>query len=270
MTSEINKNAHYTTVNGLHIYYEVHGSGRPLIVLPGGYMTVEAMGAIIPALAETRQVIGVELQGHGHTADIDRPLSYELMADDIAALIKHLGYKQVDVLGYSLGGGVALQTASRHPEVVRRLVIVSAAYQRTGWFPEVLEGMASMSVDAMSGIPMHDEYLRISPQPERWPLFVTKMRELLGTDSDWTEEVAAFKMPTLIVFGDADSISPAHIVKMFELLGGGKKDGGWGEIPHSPQLAILPGTTHFTVINRTDLLLPIVMPFLDKPIPGSE
>ena len=177
----------YAPVNGLNIYYEIHGSGEPLVLLPGGFMTVEAMGELVPQLAATRRVIGVELQGHGHTADIERPLRYELMADDIAALIRHLGLERADIFGYSLGGGVGLQTAIRHPEVVRKLALASTAFKRDGWYPEVLAGMASISVEGFAGTPIHETYLKTSPRPEAWPSVVAKMRQLLSEDYDWTE-----------------------------------------------------------------------------------
>ncbi len=250
-----NDEGRYAQVNGLSIYYEIHGSGEPLILLPGGFMTIEAMGAIVPALAETRQVIAVELQGHGHTADIDRPLSYEAMADDIAALIGHLGLAQVDLFGYSLGGGVALQTAIRHSEVVRRLALVSTAFKRNGWYPEVLAGMASISVEGFAGTPIHEAYVKTSPNPEAWPTVIEKMRQLLSTDYDWTEGVASLKVPVLILAGDADG----------DLVG----------LPSS-RLAILPNTTHVGwappyhgIITRTGLL-PMLTEFLDAPIPVSE
>ncbi len=146
----------YALVNGLNIYYEIHGSGKPLVLLPGGFMTVEAMGEMVPQLAATRRVIGVELQGHGHTADIARPLSFEVMADDIAALITHLGLEQADIFGFSLGGGAGLQTAIQHPEVVRKLALASTPFKRDGWYPEVLAGMASISVDTFAGTPIHE------------------------------------------------------------------------------------------------------------------
>lgn len=168
----------YALVNGLNIYYEIHGSGQPLILLPGGFMTVEAMGEIVPQLAATRRVIAVELQGHGHTADIERTLRFELMAEDIAALIRRLGLEQADIFGFSLGGGVGLQTAIRHPEVVRKLALASTAFKRDGWYPEVLAGMASISVETFAGTPIHEAYLKTSPKPEAWPTFVAKMRQL--------------------------------------------------------------------------------------------
>ena len=266
----------YASVNGLTTYYEIHGTGRPLVLLPGGFMTVEAMGEVVPQLASTRQVIGVELQGHGHTADIERPLHYELMADDIAALIKHLDVPQADIFGYSLGGGVALQTAIRHPEVVRKLVLASTAFKRDGWYPEVLAGMASISVEGFAGTPIHEAYLKTSPRPEAWATFVAKMRQLLSEDYNWTEDVAALKTPTLIIVGDADSLRLTHMVEFFGLLGGGKADGDLAGLPRA-SLALLPATTHVGwappyhgIMTRTQLLLPIITEFLDAPTPEAR
>jgi len=166
MNTDENQQGAYAKVNGLDLYYEIHGSGQPLVLLPGGFMTIEAMGELVPQLAAARRVIGVELQGHGHTADIERPLRFELMADDIAALIRRLGLEQADVFGFSLGGGVALQTAIWHPEVVRKLALASTAFKRDGWYPEVLAGMASISVETFAGTPIHEAYLKTSPRPE--------------------------------------------------------------------------------------------------------
>src|SRR2546422_2590895 len=172
MTTDKNQQKGYASVNGLNLYYEMHGSGEPLVLLPGGFEPVEAMGEIVPQLAATRRVIGVELQGHGHTADIERPLRFELMADDIAALIRHLGLERTDIFGFSLGGGVGLQTAIRHPEVVRKLALASTPFKKDGWYPEVLAGMASISVETFAGTSIHDAYLQTSPVPEAWPTVV--------------------------------------------------------------------------------------------------
>ncbi len=169
----------YAPVNGLNLYYEVHGTGQPLILLHGGVGAIEMFGEVLSLLAQDRQVIAVDLQAHGRTADIDRPLSFELMADDIAALIRHLGLERADIFGFSLGGGVGLQTAIRHPEVVRKLALASTAFKRNGWYPEVLAGMASISVETFAGTPIHEAYLKTSPKPEAWPTFVAKMRQLL-------------------------------------------------------------------------------------------
>lgn len=275
MTKDENKQQGYALVNGFNIYYEIHGSGEPLVLLPGGFMTVEAMGEIVVRLAATRRVIGVELQGHGHTSDIERPLLFELMADDIAALIRHLGLERADIFGYSLGGAVGLQTAIRHPEMVRKLALASTAFKRNGWYPESLSGMASISVETFAGTPIHETYLKTSPRPEAWPTFVAKVRQLLSEDYDWTEGVAALKMPTLIMVGDADGLRIPHAVELFGLLGGGKADGDLVGLS-SAQLAVLPATTHVGwappyhgIMNRTELLLPIITEFLNSPMPEA-
>lgn len=276
MTTDTHQQGNYASINGLDIYYEIHGSGQPLVLLPGGYMTVEAMGEIVPQLAATRRVIGVELQAHGHTGDIERPLRYESMADDIAALITHLGLERADVFGFSLGGGVALQTAIRHPGVVRKLALASTPFKRDGWYPEVLAGMGAMSVESFAGTPVPETFLKTNPKPETWPTVVAKMRQLLTTDYDWTQDVAALKTPVLILVGDADSVRLAHAVEFFDLLGGGKGDGDMRGLQPSA-LAVLPSTTHVGwappfhgIINRTNLLLPIITEFLDSSIPDGQ
>lgn len=276
MATDDNQRQGYASVNGLDIYYEMRGSGDPLILLPGGFMTVEAMGALVPQLAATRLVIGVELQGHGHTSDIERPLRFEWMADDIAALIRHLGFDRADIFGYSLGGAVALQTALRHPEMVRKLALASAAFKRDGWYPEALAGMASISVETFAGTPIQEAYLKTSPRPDAWPIVVAKMRSLLTEDYDWTEAVAALKTPTLILVGDADGLRLTHMVEMFGLLGGGKGDGDLRGLSPA-QLAVLPATTHVGwappyhgIMTRTQLLAPIITEFLDSPMPEAR
>jgi pimeloyl-ACP methyl ester carboxylesterase len=276
MTTDKNQQTGYASVNGLNLYYEIHGNGQPLILLPGGFMTVEAMGELVPQLAATRRIIGVELQGHGHTADIERELRFELMADDIAALIRYLGLEQADIFGFSLGGGVGLQTAIRHPEVVRRLALASAAFKRDGWYPEVLAGMASISVDTFAETPIHEAYLKTSTRPEAWPTFVAKMRQLLSEDYDWAEGVASLKTSTLILVGDADGLRLAHAVEFFGLLGGGKADGDMSGLP-AAGLAVLPATTHVGwappyhgLMTRTQLLLPILTEFLDTARPMAR
>jgi pimeloyl-ACP methyl ester carboxylesterase len=275
MTTNKNQRGNYARVNGLDLYYELHGSGQPLVVLPGSFWTIEAMGEVVPQLATTRRVIAVELQGHGHTADIDRPLSYESMADDIAALIASLGLEQVDLFGYSLGGGVALQTAIRHPEVVRKLALASTAFKRDGWYPEDLAAMSAISAEAFAGTPIHDAYLKTSPVPEAWPTFVAKVRQLVTSDYDWTAGVAALRIPTLFLVGDADGLRLAHVMEFFGLLGGGQGDGDLSGLPRS-SLAVLPATTHVGwappyhgIMTRTHLLLPILTEFLDAPMPDG-
>src|SRR5918997_1828420 len=242
----------YAEVNGLNMYYEIHGSGEPLILLHGGVGAIEMFGEVLPLIAGGRRVVAVDLQAHGRTADIDRPLSYELMADDIAALIGHLGLEKADVMGYSLGGGVALQTAIRHPEVVRKLVLVSTPFKRDGWYPEILAGMGQMGPEAaepMKQTLMYQLYAGVALRPEDWPELLTKLGRLLGQDYDWLEEVSAIEVPTIIVVGDADSVRTAHAVEFFELLGG-KAAAGWdrSEMPNA-QLAILPATTHYDIFS---------------------
>jgi pimeloyl-ACP methyl ester carboxylesterase len=259
-------NGNYAAVNSLDMYYEIHGSGDPLILLHGGVGAVEMFGEVLPLLVEGRQVIGVDLQAHGRTADIDRPMTFEAMADDVAALIEHLGLERADVMGYSLGGGVALQTAIRHPGVVRKLVLVSTPFERDGWYPEVLAGMEQMGPEAaepMKQTPMYQLYSRIAPKPEDWPVLLTKLGDLLRRDYDWSERVAAIETPTMIVVGDADSVSTAHAVQFFELLGGGKRDAGWdGSGMSDARLAVLPGTTHYDIFY-SPTLASTVAPFLD-------
>ena len=263
----------YAPVNGLKLYYEIHGTGEPLILLHGGVGATDMFAEILPALSKARRVILVDLQAHGRTADIDRPLSQEAMADDIAALIKHLEMPRADVMGYSLGGGVALRTAIQHPDVVRKLVLLSTAFKRDGWYPEIRAGMAQMgpgAAEPMKQTPMYQLYARVAPRPADWPVLLTKLGDMMRKDYDWSREVAAIKAPTLLVFGDADAVSPAHAVQFFELLGGGQKDGGWdGSGVSKARLAILPGLTHYNVFS-SPALPSAVTPFLDAPMPAAN
>jgi pimeloyl-ACP methyl ester carboxylesterase len=255
----------YAAVNGITLYYEVHGTGKPLIMLHGGFGSFEMFSALSPALALGHQVIGVDLYGHGRTALTDRPLRFEHMADDIAGLIKHLGLEKVDLLGFSLGGAVALQTAIRYPERINKLVLISTPFKRTGWHPEMQADMVAFAPEFFMNTPIYDSYLQVAPKPEDFPRLVVNMREALSQDYDWTEQVSAMKIPTLIIAGDADGLPPRHAVEFFALLGGGLKDAGWtGEHLVPSQLAILPGATHYDINFRADLLLPVLTPFLDK------
>lgn len=262
----------YASVNGLNLYYEVHGDGQPLILLHGGLGAVEMFGEVLSLLAEGRRVIGVDLQAHGRTADVDRPITFEAMADDVAALISHLGLEEADVMGYSVGGSVALQTAIRHPEAVRKVVLVSAPFKRDGWYPEVLTGMAQMGSEAaepMKETPMYLLYAGVAPRPEDWPVLLTKLGDLLREDYDWSEQVEALQMPVMIVVGDADSVPPTHAVEFFGLLGGGKRDAGWyGSGKPASRLSVLPGTTHYDIFH-SPALASIVAPFLDAPVAGA-
>jgi pimeloyl-ACP methyl ester carboxylesterase len=264
----------YAEVNGLNMYYEIHGAGEPLVVLHGAYMTIDAMGEVVPSLAETRQVIAVELQGHGHTADIGRPLSYEQMADDTAALLRHVGIEQADVFGYSMGGAAALQVAIRHPEVVRKLVVASASYTSEGAHPELLEMIPSLTPEAFAGTPMEEEYLRTAPNPDDFPTLVAKLKRLDMEPFAWPQEdIRGIAAPTLLVVGDSDAIRLEHAVEMFRLLGGGVM-GDLVGLPKS-RLAVLPGTTHFVppgsgILDRADWLVSMIGEFLDAPMPEAE
>ena len=259
----------YALVNGLKMYYEIRGSGPPLVLLHGGLGAIEMYAPILPALSASHRVIAVDLQAHGRTADIDRPLRLELMADDVAALIRQLGLAKADLMGYSLGGGVALQTAIRYPQLVRKLVLVSTPFKRDGWYPEVLAGMAQMSAEAaepMKQTPIYQLYSAIAPRPQDWPKLLAKMGELLRQDYDWSREVAALPMPVLLVAGDADAVRLAHVVEFFGLLGGGQRDAGWDGSGRSKaaQLAILPGASHYDIFTRPELAA-AALQFLEAP-----
>jgi pimeloyl-ACP methyl ester carboxylesterase len=273
MNTNTSAQSGYAPVNGLSMYYEIHGAGEPLVLVHGGLGSTGMFGDLLPALAADRQVIAVDLQAHGRTADIDRPLRYEVMGDDIAALIRHLGLAGTDLMGYSLGGGVALRAAIQHPELVRKLVLVSTPFSQDGWYPEVVAGMAQMNgaaAEFMKESSMYQEYARIAPRPGDFPVLLDKIGDLLRRSYDWSADVTALKMPTMLVFGDADSIPPAYIARFFELLGGGKTDAGWdGSGMSSARLAILPGVTHYNIFS-SPLLVSIVRPFLGAPAPAMR
>ena len=259
----------YADVNGLHMYYEIHGEGEPLVVLHGAYMSIDMMGELVTRLAETRRVIAVELQAHGRTNDLpDRPITYEGMADDVAALMDAIGIDKADVFGYSMGGAAALQVAIRHPERVDKLVVASAAYRTDGAYAEVWEGIAEITPEVMAGTPYGAEYMRLAPNPENWPSLVEKLLQLDTTVMEWTpESIQAISAPTFVIIGDGDIVRPEHAVDMFRLRGGGVPADLTG-LPNA-RLAVLPGTTHVTVINRADWLVPMIVEFLDAPVTES-
>lgn len=254
-------------VIGIELGYEVFGKGDPLVLLHGGFGSMEMFGPNIDALAAGRQVIGVDLQSHGRSPVADRPMRFESMAADIAALIHYLGLDRADVMGFSLGGGVALRTAIQHPDVVDRLVLVSTPFRRSGWYPEMTAGMDAMGpeiAEPFKQTPMYADYQRIAPRVEDWPILVTQLTDLLKVDYDWTDEARGLSSATLIVAGDADGFPPRHAVEFFELLGGGQRDAGWdrsGMTKH--RLAILPGATHYD-INVAPALATTVAGFLDE------
>lgn len=241
----------YAPVNGLQLYYEIRGSGAPLILLHGGLGSTESMAEVAEGLSGIRRVISVDLQAHGRTADSDRAFSYEAFADDIAGLAAHLGIARTDIMGYSLGGGVALRTAIQHPELIGKLVVVSFPFRRSGWYPEVLAAMDTLGPEAaerMKPSPIYQTYASNAPPPQDWARLVTKQGDLLRKEYDWSEEVKALRQPALLIFADADSVPPSHAVEFFELLGGGQRDAGWDRsaMPKS-RLAIVPGFTHYDI-----------------------
>ena len=267
-TTNVKGTGAYADLNGLHLYYEVHGQGRPLILLHGGLGSGEMFGPTLPTLAEKHQVIAPDLQAHGRTADIDRPIDFRLMADDIAALIDHLGLEKADVVGYSLGGGVAFFTASKYPEKVGKLVIASANIRRDAIPAEMLAQQGQVNASAaefLKDTPMYELYNRVAPRPEDFPRLLDKMGESMSKDFDLTEDVRALTVPTLIVAADADMAPPSHYVETFKLLDGGLRDGGWmgeGRPKGGHALAILPGLTHYNLAT-SPLFAAVVLDFLD-------
>jgi pimeloyl-ACP methyl ester carboxylesterase len=261
----------YVSVNGLNMYYEIHGMGQPLVLLHGAFSAIgTSFGQLIPKLAATRQVVAFELQAHGHTADIERPLTLEAMADDVTAAIEQLKVKPADVFGYSMGAGVALHLAIRHPEVLRKLILASVTYTMSGMHPGLMEGLGEMKPEMMYGSPWHDEYLKIAPHPEHFNRLFAKKTQMDRQIKDIPDEnIRAIQAPTLLIIGDSDLIRPEHAVEMFRLLGGGVMGDTPAGLPDS-QLAILPGTSHTMVPSRAELLVPMVSSFLDAPMPKSK
>ena len=263
------KQTGYADINGLHLYYEIHGSGDPLIVLHGALGSVEMYGPNIELLAKTRKVIAIDLQGHGRTADIARPMSCEAFGDDVAALIEHLGFQTADVMGYSLGGGAALQAAIRHPERIRKLILVSTAFARAGWYPEVRAGFDAFGpqlAQMMKQGPAYAFYEKIAPRPQDFEHLVEKLGAMVKQDYDWSAQITDKMPPTLIVAADADGLRPQHLVELYAKLGGGLRDPGWdGSAGRSKsQLAILPGRTHYDIVSAPALVA-TVEPFLAAP-----
>lgn len=256
----------YVAVNGLKYYYQIQGVGEPLLLLHGGLGQIEMFGPVIPMLAKNRQVIGVDLHGHGRTELGDRKISLIDMGNDLAAILTKLGYKQVDVLGYSMGGGVALRLAIQHPEKVRRLVVASAPYAKAGFYPEMLpqqESVSSAMAEAMKETPMYKSYVAIAPKPEEFPKLLDRMGELMRANYDWSDDVKKLQMPVMLMYGDSDMIRLDHVVSFYNLLGGGLKDAGWArEHMSKNRLAILPGITHYELF-RSPRLATTALPFLN-------
>jgi pimeloyl-ACP methyl ester carboxylesterase len=256
----------HAAVNGVNYYYAIYGTGEPLLLLHGGLGQIEMFGPNLTKLAQTRQVIGVDLQGHGRTALGDRQISLVDMGADMAGLLKKLGYDKADVLGYSMGGGVALQFAIQHPEMVRRLVLVSTPYSQDGFYPEMLPQQAALSAamaEQMKGTPMYKSYVAIAPHPEEFPKLLDQMGAYMRKPYDWSADVKKLTMPVMLIYGDSDMFRPEHEVKFYQLLGGGLKDAGW-QREHISQnrLAILPNVTHYEM-GLAPQMVEAALPFLN-------
>jgi pimeloyl-ACP methyl ester carboxylesterase len=256
----------YVQANGVNYHYEVHGQGEPLLLLHGGLGSFDMFAPVLPMLAQGRQVIGVDLHGHGRTELGDREISLVDMGDDMATVLRELGYAQVDVMGYSMGGGVAFRLAAQHPEMVRRLVLVSAGYAQDGFYPEMLPMQAQVGAamaDMMKETPMYQSYAAVAPHPEDFPRLLDRMGEYMRKPYDWSGDVPKLTMPVMLVFGDSDMYRPEHVVRFYQLLGGGRKDAGWmRENMSRNRLAILPDLTHYEMF-MSPALVSTVLPFLD-------
>jgi pimeloyl-ACP methyl ester carboxylesterase len=243
---------------GLRVYYEIHGEGEPIVVLHGGLMDISTMAQTIRPLSRTRQVIAVDLEGHGRTALRDTPMSHERNGDDIAAVLWHLDIAKADVAGYSHGGDAAIRMAIQHPEMVRNLIVISTAAERDGWYPEGLEGMEAVGAalaPQMRETPIGQRYAEVAPHPEQFGLLLDRMGELMSKDYDWRAEIAELPMPVLLLFADHDAVSMRHIAEFFALFGGGVRDPGWeGEPKYArARLAIVPGYTHYNFGQGPDI-----------------
>jgi pimeloyl-ACP methyl ester carboxylesterase len=252
----------YAPVNGLKMYYEIHGDGDPVVLLHGSFMTItNNWTRWIGELSKTRKVIAVEMQGHGRTADIDRDFSYDHLADDVAALLDHLKINQADLIGYSMGGGIAMQVAIRHPEKVRRVVSISAFFRHDGVVKEALDAFAKMNAEMFKGSPLETEYKKLSPTPDEFARFVPRVLSMSLKGFDFgAAKLKATKAPFFFIHGDADGVRLDHIAEMFRLKGGEIH----GDLrPRSEsRLAVLPNTTHVTLMGRADAIVPMINEFL--------
>ena len=246
----------YADVNGISLYHEIYGDGEPLVLIHGGLTTIGEMQGWVEHLAKTRRVIAVEMQGHGRTADTDRPMTLATMGDDIAALLEHLEISKADLVGYSFGGATALRAAIQHPDAVRRLVVISSPHTKSAWYPEAQEGMSQVGA-SMAEDMMHTPTGRFSkdwPEPQRFPQFLDKFGKMLNEGYDWSAEIAKLPMPVLLVFADNDSVPQKRIAEFFALLGGGVKEPGWMNTQLSTsRLAVVPGYSHYDFITSPEV-----------------
>jgi pimeloyl-ACP methyl ester carboxylesterase len=258
----------YADVNGIRLYHEIHGDGDPLVLIHGGLTTIGEMQGWLQPLAKTRRVIAAEMQGHGRTADTDRPMSFPAMGDDIVALMDHLEIPKADLVGHSFGGAIALRAAIQHPEKVRRIVVISSPYSRSGWYPEAQRGMSQVGAALAQNL-MQTPAGKFSKewlQPQRFPQFLDKMGKMMSENYDWSADIAKLPMPVLLVFADNDSISQKHVAEFFALLGGGVKEPGWLNTQLSKsRLAVVPGYSHYNLISSPEVSQ-IVGKFLADPL----
>lgn len=259
---------HRVSVHGMRLYYEVSGTGDPLIVLHGAYMNIPAMGTIIPRLAQTHRVYALEFQGHGRTTDIDRPITYPNLADDVAAFMDSVGLQKADVFGYSMGAATGLQLAIRHPDKVNKLVSASGGYDARGWQPAFIAMIPHMTVEMFVNMPFAQEYKKLAADTNGFPSLVSKLIQLEKEPMAWEADVRKLKTPILIITGDADVATLEHSVALFRLLGGGGM-GDMGQPLPASRLAVLPATSHTAVITQVDLLLGFINPFLKGETPRS-
>lgn len=253
-------------VNGINYYYEIRGKGEPVLLLHGGLGSSDMFAPLLPTLTKQRQVVLVDLQGHGRTELGTRKFNLDAMGEDMNGLLQKLGYNQIDVFGYSLGGGVGFRLAVQHPERVRRLVLVSAGYSSDGFYPEIKAQQVQMNADAfqfMKDTPMYKGYVAVAPKPDDFPRLLSEIGDFMRKDYDYSADVAQLKMPVMLVFGDSDMYRPEHVIKFYQLLGGGLKDAGWmRENLSQNRLAILPNHTHYDIFLAPELVA-TALPFLN-------
>lgn len=254
---------------GLRVHYEIFGQGEPIVVMAGGFGDSASMMQVITPLSRRRQVIAIDLEGHGRTALRATPLSHERNGDDVAAVLRHLNIERADVAGYSHGGDAAIRMAIQHPSMVRNLIVISTAAARNGWYPEGLEAMEAVSAQMAEGMkqtPLVKRYLEVAPHPEQFPLLLERMGALMSTDYDWRAEIAQLQVPTLLLFADHDAVSMNHIAEFFSLFDGGVRDAGWGDRPTyaRARLAIVPGYTHYNFGQGPDVAR-VIEGYLEKP-----